>query len=99
MTRKKTQLNLIFSDDDLSMLEAITKLNCAGVTFTRTSKHQIKVGDLSYYPTRGTIFRDGDAGAMDDRGLEVFMTLICSSRTTSSGSFQLTPSPADDRNA
>ena len=81
MNQKKPKPPLMFLDDDLPMRETIAELNRAGVTFTRTSKHQIKVGDLSYYPSRGTIFRDADAGAMDARGLEAFMAMIWRNRT------------------
>ena len=86
-------------NDGLPMREAIAELNRAGVTYSRTSKHQIKRGDLSYYPARGTIFRDGDARAMDARGLEAFMALICCDRTPSSGSLQLQLSSDDDPSA
>jgi len=37
------------------MIDAIDSLNELGVTFKRPTLYQLKIGDLSYYPGRGTI--------------------------------------------
>lgn len=62
--------------DDSKMRRAIEALNEAGIRFTRPTKYQLKVDDLNFYPTKGTIFRDGDDAALNERGLEAFMALL-----------------------
>ena len=56
--------------------QAIQALRERGVTFDLKTVHQLKVDDLSFYPGRGTIFRDGDSGAIAEHGLEAFLTLV-----------------------
>ena len=52
------------------MKDAIDTLNELGVTFKRPTLYQLKIADLSYYPGRGTIFRDGGPEATPETGLE-----------------------------
>lgn len=58
------------------MRRAIEALTEAGIRFTRPTKYQLKVDDLNFYPTKGTIFRDGDDAVLKERDLEAFMTLL-----------------------
>lgn len=57
-------------------LEAIKALQARNIRFLRPTKYQLKVGDLSYYPGKGTIFRDGDVEALKERGIESFLELV-----------------------
>lgn len=59
-------------DDNDMMREAITVLNEAGEQFSRPSKYQLKNGDLSFYPSTGKIFRDGEQAAWSQIGIEIF---------------------------
>jgi hypothetical protein len=43
------------------MVEAIHWLQGSGVYFVRTSKHQLKIGDLNFWPVKGTLMFDGRA--------------------------------------
>ncbi|TXN76057.1 hypothetical protein FV234_24780 [Methylobacterium sp. WL8] len=59
-----------------SVQHALHRLREAGVRFDLKTVHQIKVDDLNFYPAKGTIFRDGDAGALDQDGLDAFIRLV-----------------------
>src|SRR5882672_8532018 len=58
------------------MIDAIYTLNELGVTFKRPTLYQLKIADLSYYPGRGTIFRDGSPEAMPEKGLQALVLVI-----------------------
>jgi hypothetical protein len=62
--------------DSQPMIDAIDSLNELGVTFKRPTLYQLKIGDLSYYPGRGTIFRDGSPEAMPEKGLDALLLVI-----------------------
>lgn len=62
---------------------ALRRLYEAGVRFDLKTVHQIKVDDLNFYPAKGTIFRDGDPGALDQDGLDAFIRLVKPSVHTS----------------
>jgi hypothetical protein len=47
-----------------------------GATFQRLTVYQLKIGDLSFYPGRGTIFRDGSPAAMTEKGLDALLCVI-----------------------
>lgn len=63
-------------NDPQSMKEAIDALNKLGVPFQRPTLYQLKIADLSYYPGRGTIFRDGSQKAMTENGLDALLFII-----------------------
>ncbi len=59
--------------DHPAMIKAIEALLQAGVDVRRpaNAESQLKVDETtSYYPGRGTIFVDGDKGALPKRGLD-----------------------------
>jgi hypothetical protein len=62
--------------DPQPMKDAIDTLNEIGVTFQRPTVYQLKIGDLSFYPGRGTIFRDGSPAAMTEKGLDALVVII-----------------------
>jgi hypothetical protein len=62
--------------DSQPMKDAIDTLNEIGVTFQRPTIYQLKIGDLSFYPGRGTIFRDGSPAAMTEKGLDALVLII-----------------------
>ena len=81
---------------ELLLTRAIEALTSAGVQFARPAKYQLKVGDLSYYPTTGTIVRDGHYRALRRRSVDTFITLVDrTQRTASTGRLIL----ADDDEA
>jgi hypothetical protein len=65
-----------FNHIDPKMQDAMDELTCAGIDFEQTSQYQLKIGDLNYYPAKGTIFRDGDKKALKERGLDALLKLI-----------------------
>ena len=69
-------------DDTDDMQIAIDVLNRARVKCERKTKWQLKIGDLSYYPDKGTICRDGPDRALPERGLESLMRLVTESQET-----------------
>lgn len=58
------------------MMDAIYTLNKLSLPFKRPTLYQLKIADLSYYPGRGTIFRDGSPEAMPERGLQALVLVI-----------------------
>src|ERR1035437_9633490 len=67
-------------DDTDEMQISINVLNCARVNCERKTKWQLKIGDLSYYPDKGTIYRDGADEALRERGLDSLMRLVTESQ-------------------
>ena len=66
-------------DDDPAMSEAIRALMLAGIDVRRPDKtpYQLKVTQsINFYPAKGTIFIDGTAGALPQRGLQALLTLL-----------------------
>lgn len=77
-----------------AMHQASAALVRAGVNFQQPSPYQIKVGQFSFYPTKGTIFRDGETGARNERGLSAFLRIL---RDTGHADAQDKPvKPVDD---
>jgi hypothetical protein len=67
------------SDDDdfeSEMRDAMDELTGAGIRFARKSPYQLKIGPWNYYPSKGTIHRDGDKKALKARGLRALLDLI-----------------------
>lgn len=60
-------------DDTDEMRDAIKALNGNGIRFFRLTRHQLKSGDISFYPSKGSIYRDCDDGALEERGLNAFI--------------------------
>jgi DNA-binding response OmpR family regulator len=63
-------------NDTDEMRAAIEFLTSEGVNFSRPTQYQLKIGDLSFYPDTGRIFRDGESTAWEQRGLEVLISQI-----------------------
>lgn len=63
-------------DKDLSppMKEAMRVLDSKKIRFARVTEHQLKVGPLNYYPTKGTITLDGGP-VVSARGIDAFLRL------------------------
>lgn len=80
------------------MRKAASVLKANGIRFQIKTIHQIKVGKLNFYPTRGTIFRDGDAGALKHNGLEAFLKIASSKEAEEAvADDQLLERPANER--
>lgn len=60
-----------------AMQRAVRTLQQEGYHPEVLTLHQVKVGDLNFYPARGTIYRDGDTSSLDATGLEAFIDLAC----------------------
>lgn len=66
-------------EDSSAMREAIRRLRREGFHPRRppNNPYQLKVAPtLSYYPSKGTIFRDRDPAALPARGLDALVQLL-----------------------
>jgi hypothetical protein len=76
-----------------AMQRAARELTELDVAFVIRTKHQLKVGNLNFYPGTGTIFRDEDSEALPEQGLEAFIELVHrdEQETKSEPTLRLTP--------
>ena len=56
-----------------TMERAVRRLRQEKIFFEELTAYHIKVGDLNFYPGRGTIYRDGDYKAFAKTGLDAFV--------------------------
>jgi hypothetical protein len=70
MARYKTGLEITTDEDDDTWREAVALLRRLKVRFWRPNKFQLKIGDASYYPGKGTIYVDLNPKALPERGLK-----------------------------
>src|SRR5215218_8723195 len=63
-------------DDSPAMRAALRWLTQAGLRFTRPTRYKLKIGALSFYPDKGTLYRDGDRQALPERGLPALQCLL-----------------------
>ena len=74
--------NTCFLDRDApAMKSAITALLEQRIAFHRPSLYQLKIGKWNFYPAKGTIIRDGQEAAEDERGLDAFIGKAAFGRT------------------
>ncbi len=67
----------ILAKDPKAMREAISFLEQAGIAAKRPSPYQLKLDEqTSYYPTKGTLFVDGEAGSRPARGMAALISWI-----------------------
>lgn len=65
--------------DSPKFAEALDKLMRGGADPRRppNNHHQIKVSsNISFYPDKGTIYRDGDKKPLPERGVEALLELL-----------------------
>jgi hypothetical protein len=55
---------------------AVAALRRAGFNCKRPNRWQLKINYLSFYPTKGTIYRDGEQERLPQRGLDELIRLI-----------------------
>ena len=70
-------------NDTDKMRDAIAALDADGVRFSRPTQYQLKIGDLSFYPGTGRIFRDGEDKAWQQQGLSVLISYLREKRKPS----------------
>lgn len=58
------------------MEEAMSRLNQEGIIPTRPTDHLIKIGEVNFYPGKGTIYLDGDDGKLKEKGLDALINLL-----------------------
>lgn len=57
--------------------EAMAMLDEMGALYRVVTEHQIKIGRyVSYYPSSGRIFIDGEKGARPDKGLQALRAVL-----------------------
>ena len=62
--------------DSIEMHDAIEWFYEWGYPFTRPTDYQLKIGPFNFYPSTGTIHRDGDRQPHPDRGLAALKKLL-----------------------
>lgn len=68
------------ADHTDEMLKAVRRLRRERFSRLKVmTKYQLKIGDLSFYPKKGTIYRDGDPAALSETGIEALIDLLSSS--------------------
>lgn len=72
-------LKIVISDDP--MQTAIIALQARGFNPRQTSEHQLKLGSWNFWPSKGTITRDGQHGRHPESGLEAFVKVLDNDRT------------------
>ena len=65
-----------YPDDSPAMRAALHWLTQAGVVFTRPTRYQLKIDPLSFYPDKGTLYRDGNRQTLPERGLPALQALL-----------------------
>lgn len=79
MSFRKLPQAEIRDEDGTAMVEAIEQLRAAGVDVRRPlgNAHQLKVNETtSYYPSRQSIYIDGETGLRPERGLAALFALL-----------------------
>lgn len=66
----------VTSKQSLKMGLAIKALLQLKIPFQKTSEFHLKVGDWNFWPSSGSIYRDGDPQKRPERGLDAFIKLI-----------------------
>jgi hypothetical protein len=79
--------------DGLKMKEAIAWCLASGVRFRRCSQHQIKMGQVSFWPTTGKIVLDGGY-VHPHTGLEVFQQIALRLAALAGGRAQVRGAPS-----
>jgi hypothetical protein len=59
-----------------AMHDAIAALKTRGFPYKQPSPYHLKYEDLNFWPTKGTIGRDGSSERLPERGIEAFIALI-----------------------
>jgi len=62
--------------DTEAMARAIGQLNAARIRFCRPTRFQLKIGNVNYYPDRGTIYIDGEAEPERERGINSLLDRV-----------------------
>lgn len=75
MARKPKGLPLQSGNDTPDMVSAIKALQKRGVSVWRPSAHQLKVGNLNYWPGTGRITRDAFP-KITDQGLDALLEML-----------------------
>ena len=75
LTRAKPNNQCADLDDGIEIRRAKDALLLKGFDFEQPSPNQLKIGPLNFYPRTGTIYRDCDQGALQERGLKAFMQI------------------------
>jgi hypothetical protein len=62
--------------DSMEMRAAVDQLQSQGVGFIRPTPFQLKIGDINFYPDKGTIYLDDRGKALKERGLPVLLEIL-----------------------
>lgn len=65
-----------YQRDSDKMRQAIDWLETQGYSFSRPTEWQLKIGEINFYPDKGTIIRDRGRLPHPDRGLAALQKLL-----------------------
>ncbi len=94
MSKKYKSRPETYPEDSEDTREAVAWLRDQRVSFVRCSRYHIRIGDLNFYPDKGTIYRSNDLGALPDTGLAALQRLL-----TRMGKIGITGSSSSHRDA
>ena len=66
-------VEFVHKDEAQPIIDAVTCIVRHNINFRHISNVHIKIGRWNYHPTQGTIYRDGDKGALPVRGLSALL--------------------------
>jgi hypothetical protein len=78
--RKGPPPPLRMPDDTAPFVNAHDLLEALGVHYERPVPHQLKIGDINYFPSTGTIHVDRESKARSKRGKEALKSLLLERR-------------------
>lgn len=65
-----------YPEDSEATRETLAWLRNQRLAFVRCSRYHIRIGDLNFYPDKGTIYRSDDLGALPEIGLTALQHLL-----------------------
>lgn len=76
MSKKHKPRPETYPEDSEATRETLAWLRTQRLPFIRCSRYHIRIGDLNFYPDKGTIYRSDDLGALPETGLTALQRLL-----------------------
>lgn len=96
MSKKHKPRQETYPEDSAATRDTLAWLRAQRVPFVRCSRYHIRIGNLNYYPDKGTIYRSNDLGALPEAGLAALQDLLTrSGRVGAAGGSSTSQDPGD----
>ncbi|MFK5598294.1 hypothetical protein ACFZ8E_15060 [Methylobacterium sp. HMF5984] len=76
MSKKHKPRPETYPEDSEATRETLAWLCKQRLAFVRCSRYHIRIGDLNFYPDKGTIYRSDDLGALPETGLTALQHIL-----------------------